>query len=151
MRQSTKVVVASSRKFSDEEKAANSTADGRPPSSRGSSTGNVSSQQGSADRGTTWTKEPWNGKMRGRSFRQSSARRLLQQGTAPPLPGAESNVSNPLDTVNENQATTGIEVHEDGAERGRLFVKVVGVKDLDLPLLQGKTVASFSMRVVFHR
>ena len=148
MRQSTKVVVASSRKFSDEEKAATSTTDGRPSSSRGSSAGNVNSQQGNPDRGTTWTKEPWNGKMRGRSFRQSSARRLLQQGTAPPLPGAESNVSNALGTVNENQATTGIEVHEDGAERGRLFVKVVGVKDLDLPLPQGMSTTLFLIRVI---
>ena len=138
MRQSTKVVVASSRKFSDEEKAALTTNDGRPPSSRNSSAGYTGAQQSNSDRGNTWTKEPWNGKMRGRSFRQSSARRLLQQNTAPPLPGAESNVSNPLDTVNENQASTGIEVHEDGAERGRLFVKVVGVKDLDLPLPQGR-------------
>ena len=138
MRQSTKVVVASSRKFSDEEKAAMSTTDGRLPSSRNSSAGYTGAQKSNSDRGSTWTKEPWNGKMRGRSFRQSSARRLLQQSNAPPLPGAESNVSNPLDTVNENQASAGIEVHEDGAERGRLFVKVVGVKDLDLPLPQGK-------------
>ena len=139
MRQSTKVVVASSRKFSDEEKAAISATDRRPSSSRGSSAGSGNLHQNGADRGTTWTKEPWNGKMRGRSFRQSSAKRLLQQSTAPPLPGAESNVSNPLDTVNENQTTSGVEVHEDGAERGRLFVKVVGVKDLDLPLPQGRT------------
>ena len=50
----------------------------------------------------------------------------------PPLPGQSS----ALDMVQEFEE---FEEYEDGVERGRLFVKVVGVKDLDLPLPQCKS------------
>ena len=151
MRQSTKVVVASSRTVSDEEKGAASAANGRPLHPRNSSSGNDTVKSGGSEKGPAWTKEPWNGKMRGRSFRNSGARRLHQQSTAPPLPGVESNVSAGLGTVDENQAAPDVEVHEDGAERGRLFVKVVGVKDLDMPLPQGRNTITFPIITISIR
>ena len=46
------------------------------------------------------------------------------------MPGQESAVAGGLGAVAEQE----IDEFEDGQERGRLFVKVVGVKDLDLPL-----------------
>lgn len=59
-------------------------------------------------------------------------------GPAPPLPGQHSNVASGLGSVAEDVATPATEEFEEGEERGRLFVKVVGVKDLDLPLPRGK-------------
>ncbi|KAF2277062.1 GTP binding protein-like protein Bud4 [Westerdykella ornata] len=118
MRQNTKVVVASSRQFSDEkptEAAKANTADSRKTS---------------AERKPAWTTEPWNGKARRRSIRTASGRRAAAAGAVPPLPGQESAVAGALDSVQEQNG----EEFEDGTERGRLFVKVVGVKDLDLPL-----------------
>ena len=58
----------------------------------------------------------------------------------PPLPGQESAVTG-LGTVVEDQIMSHGQDYdfEDGAERGRLFVKVVGVKELDLPLPQSKS------------
>jgi hypothetical protein len=46
------------------------------------------------------------------------------------MPGQESAVAGGLGAVAEQE----VDEFEDGQERGRLFVKVVGVKDLDLPL-----------------
>lgn len=129
MRQNTKVVVASSRQFSDEQP---------PPSPTRAETKEMpgSATRKPSDRGPTWTTEPWNGKMRRRSTRQASGgHRKAPNGPMPPLPGQESNVAG-LGIVNE--ASMIEETAEEGAERGRLFVKVVGVKDLDLPLPQGK-------------
>ncbi|KAL5119316.1 Bud site selection protein bud4 [Pleosporales sp. CAS-2024a] len=118
MRQNTKVVVASSRQFSDE----------KPPEAAAASS---SPRKTSAERKPAWTKEPWNGKPRRRSIRTTSGRRVpTATGPAPPLPGQESAVQAGLDSVAEQ----GDEEFEDGEERGRVFVKVVGVKDLDLPL-----------------
>jgi hypothetical protein len=48
------------------------------------------------------------------------------------MPGQDSNVTG-LGIVTE-EASVAEPVPEEGAERGRLFVKVIGVKDLDLPL-----------------
>ncbi|KAF2003138.1 DUF1709-domain-containing protein [Amniculicola lignicola CBS 123094] len=125
MRQNTKVVVASSRNFSDE-KPPSVTEGGKPAKSAQSSP-----RKTSAERKPAWTTEPWNGKARRRSIRTTSgARRAAAAGPAPPLPGQESAVAGGLDSVGENDD----EEFEDGAERGRLFVKVIGVKDLDLPL-----------------
>ncbi|KAI9737100.1 MAG: Bud site selection protein bud4 [Cirrosporium novae-zelandiae] len=124
MRQNTKVVVASSRNIpdldSEEIDAAN----------RGTRSAGPSPRKPSQ---TTWTTEPWNGKMRRRSIRQASGtrQRKRQSGPQPPLPGQQSNV---LENVGENDATSSGDEFEDGEERGRLFVKVVGVKDLELPL-----------------
>ena len=83
--------------------------------------------------GEKWlTAEPWNGKTRRKSTRKSSGRRSnVGVAPAPPLPGQES----ALGRVDEYMTT---DETDEGAERGRLFVKVVGVKDLDLPLPRSK-------------
>ncbi|KAF1917277.1 GTP binding protein-like protein Bud4 [Ampelomyces quisqualis] len=118
MRQNTKVVVASSRQLGEEKPTGESTAAASP-------------RKTSAERKPAWTKEPWNGKPRRKSIRTTSGRRVpTLTGPVPPLPGQESAVSAGLDSVAEQ----GDEEFEDGEERGRVFVKVVGVKDLDLPL-----------------
>jgi hypothetical protein len=115
MRQNTKVVVASS----DHDKGTRSA--GNSPVKK--------------DRPESWTVEPWNGKMRKNSVRdRSSPRKRTPTGPMPPMPGQESNVAGlgiRIDEVPEP-------VELDGGERGRLFVKVMGVKDLDLPLPKGK-------------
>ncbi|KAH8589354.1 cell division protein anillin-domain-containing protein [Bisporella sp. PMI_857] len=111
MRQNTKVVVASS----DNDRGARSA--GNSP---------VKSQ-----RPQSWTVEPWNGQIRKNSLK-SSPRKKTAQGPIPPMPGYESNVAG-LGTLNE-EAAAPEPVVDDGGERGRLFVKVIGVKDLDLPL-----------------
>ncbi|KAF2721521.1 DUF1709-domain-containing protein [Polychaeton citri CBS 116435] len=139
MRQSTKVVVASSRNFSNDtaKSTESSTAPMSPnsgtprPLSRGGS-GRTSARKPSAEQ---WMKtEPWNGKARRKSQRNASAQKAFESSVAPPLPGKES----ALVSVDENYATqaTGSLDGEvaDGVERGRLFVKVVKVKELDLPL-----------------
>jgi hypothetical protein len=55
------------------------------------------------------------------------------------MPGMLSNVSNALNDIGENEAhVPELELLEDGSERGRLFVKVIGVKELELPLPRGK-------------
>jgi hypothetical protein len=134
MRQNTKVVVAK-RHFSNdrpsiEEERPNSADDAV------SRTSSISSpRKASHERAKSWTTEPWNGKVRRKSLR--SVEHKLASGPVPPLPGQESAVSGALDTVVEDQILNHDEV-EDGAERGRLFVKVVGVKDVDLPLPQSK-------------
>ncbi|KAF2270280.1 DUF1709-domain-containing protein [Lojkania enalia] len=128
MRQNTKVVVASSRQFSDEKPPTGTPAVGN----NSSRPANSSPRKTSNERKPAWTTEPWNGKVRRRSIRTTSgARRAATAGPAPPLPGQESAVAGGLDSVAEQNVD---EEFEDGAERGRLFVKVVGVKDLDLPL-----------------
>jgi hypothetical protein len=123
MRQNTKLVVASS----DVDKA---TDDARGTRSAGNS-------PVKKDRPQPWTVEPWNGQMRKRSTRENaSARKKVGSGPAPPLPGFESNVTG-LGIVTEEELTFKQNVGENG-ERGRLFVKVIGVKDLDLPLPKSK-------------
>lgn len=123
MRENTKMVVATSRHFSDER---------RPMSADGiiEKTSKANARKSSAERKPAWTKEPWNGKPRRKSIRTASGRRTRTSlDPAPPLPGQESAVSAGLDSVAEQG-----DEFEDGEERGRVFVKVVGVKDLDLPL-----------------
>lgn len=123
MRENTKVVVASSRQFSDEKPP---TGDGAPES-----VARITSRKASIER-KPWTKEPWNGKPRRKSIRTASGRRArTSEGPAPPLPGQDSAVSGGLGAVAEQSAD---DQFEDGEERGRVFVKVIGVKDLDLPL-----------------
>ena len=134
MRQNTKMVVASSASH-------DSTEDTAERHVRGTrSAGNSPTKQSG-----TWTTEPWNGKMRRKSIRRSggggSPVKKSSSGPAPPLPGMPSNVATGLDSVAESQAAleSSFETDEieDGNERGRLFVKVVGVKELDLPLPKG--------------
>jgi len=118
MRQNTKVVIASS----DVDRAAQDFRGYR-------SAGNSPVKQ----RPQSWTVEPWNGSPRKRSVRDSiGAKKKFPTGPAPPLPGQKSNVDG-LGMVAEDETQVDPNEGENG-ERGRLFVKVIGVKDLDLPL-----------------
>lgn len=76
----------------------------------------------------SWTVEPWNGVPRKRSLRK----RTPASGPVPPLPGQESNAASLHQPSVEDLASEM--ATEESGERGRLFVKVMGVKDLDLPL-----------------
>ena len=58
-------------------------------------------------------------------------------GAVPPLPGQKSNVQEPAAPVEEPEPVLN-EALEEGEERGRLFVKVVGIKYMDLPLPKGR-------------
>jgi hypothetical protein len=128
MRENDKLVVASNRTFSG---SSNETSKSyEPPSSdpmvsRPSLRSARSSPRKPSAEQYIKT-EPWTGKQRRKSKRSSSANRPRPEA-APPLPGQESAA---LGVVSEDQPDDGPE----GAERGRLFVKVVGVKSLDLPL-----------------
>jgi hypothetical protein len=117
MRQNTKVVIASS----DVDKGVRSA--GNSPVKK--------------DRPQSWTVEPWNGQMRKNSVHdRANPRKKTPTGPMPPMPGQESNVTG-LGIVTEEAMEPAI---EEGGERGRLFVKVIGVKDLDLPLPKSKLV-----------
>ena len=86
-----------------------------------------------ASRPQSWTVEPWNPQPRKRS---SVKRRHAATGPAPPLPGQESNATA---MTSANDEDLGMEIAtEESGERGRLFVKVMGVKDLDLPIPRSK-------------
>ncbi|KAI1179961.1 DUF1709-domain-containing protein [Nemania sp. FL0916] len=113
MRQNTKVVTASDKDNEDFRAGARSV--GNSP---------VKGSQ----RPQSWTVEPWNGKQK-RSLRKRHGPSL--GGPVPPLPGQESNATT-MNSVPEED-TSGL-VADDSGEKGRLFVKVMGVKDLDLPL-----------------
>jgi hypothetical protein len=132
MRQNTKVVVANNR-IEDEPKAA-------PATTEPVRDANDVAQAPRKISQPTWTAEPWNGKSRRKSIRgvDKSPRKKVADGPAPPLPGQASNVQDALGAVQEDElAEEEAEEFEDGTERGRLFVKVVGLKDLDLPLPRG--------------
>lgn len=135
MRQNTKVVIASSGSNEIDPDTADDTQDNsmRGTRSAGNSPRKLSQQ--------TWTAEPWNSKVRRKSIRQSggSPQKKLLGGSAPPLPGQASNVASGLNSVAEYQDPLNEDDFEDGAERGCLFVKVMRVKDLDLPLPKGKS------------
>ncbi|KAK4237060.1 cell division protein anillin-domain-containing protein [Achaetomium macrosporum] len=110
MRQNTKVVTASDKDVDDLRACR--------------SAGNSPVKQA---RPQSWTVEPWSG-VRKRSLRT----RVPVTGPVPPLPGQESNAVAPSQVREED---LGVEMAtEDSGERGRLFVKVMGVKDLDLPI-----------------
>ena len=89
----------------------------------------------------TWTAEPWNPKARRKSIRvggeKAMSKRKPVEGPVPPLPGQASSVQESLEAVAEDELGEE-EEWEEGAERGRLFVKVVGVKDLQMPFPQRK-------------
>ncbi|PGH36139.1 hypothetical protein GX50_00994 [[Emmonsia] crescens] len=132
MRHNTKVIVASSRQ--DETTGPNdSPVDGDP---RGTKSAGNSPRKPSQQ---TWTTEPWNGKTRRQSIKLAGGmpKKKPVPGSVPPLPGQESNAKQEVGGVDESEANAGEEI-EEGDERGRLFVKVVGVKDLDLPLARGE-------------
>ncbi|KAI1123198.1 DUF1709-domain-containing protein [Nemania abortiva] len=113
MRQNTKLVTASDK--DNEDFRAGTRSVGNSP---------VKQQH---QRPQSWTVEPWNGKQK-RSIRKRHGPSL--SGPVPPLPGQETNATT-MNSVPEEEAS---EVADDCGERGRLFVKVMGVKDLDLPL-----------------
>jgi hypothetical protein len=136
MRQNTKVIVASSRQ--DDPSPPETGVDGRDTKSAGNSPRKASQQ--------TWTTEPWNGKTRRQSIKIAGGmpKKRPVGGPVPPLPGQQSNAKEALDCVDEN--LNADDDLEDDAERGRLFVKVVGVKDLDLPLPRGECSPFFIKR-----
>lgn len=81
------------------------------------------------NRPESWVVEPWSPHYRHRSTRK---RATGTTGAVPPLPGQESNATainrSSLEDTQSEVATV------ESGERGRLFVKVMGVKDLDLPM-----------------
>ena len=122
MRQNTKLVVASSDVDKGDEFHGTRSAGNSPVKK---------------DRPQSWTVEPWNGQMRKNSVRdRSNPRKKPATGPVPPMPGQESNVTG-LGILTE-EASALEPMVEEGGERGRLFVKVMGVKDLDLPLPKSK-------------
>ncbi|KAF7562181.1 hypothetical protein G7046_g1946 [Stylonectria norvegica] len=112
MRQNTKVITASD-KDTDEPRIARSA--GNSPVKM--------------DRPQSWTVEPWNSKSRRSSVRKRAG---MSMGSVPPMPGQQSNAM-ALNQVAEEDYSLEMATPESG-ERGRLFVKVMGVKDLDLPI-----------------
>ncbi|KAH7170419.1 hypothetical protein EDB81DRAFT_941323 [Dactylonectria macrodidyma] len=112
MRQNTKLISASD-KDTDEPRGARS----------------VGNSPIKEDRPLSCVVEPWNSKPRPRSTRKRVGGSV---GYIPPLPGQESNAT-ALNQVVEEDLSLEMATPESG-ERGRLFVKVMGVKDLDLPL-----------------
>ena len=129
MRQNTKVIIASSNTNDESQtapqNAATKNAETKPE--------NASPRKASQP---TWTAEPWNGKMRRQSSKAPGAiKKKPVPGAVPPLPGMPSNVQDVQQSIEEVET----EQPEDDQERGRLFVKVVGVRDLDLPLPKGKS------------
>lgn len=142
MRQNTKVVVASERALPEELNL--------PPPTESETSNTAAPEPNEVYNSTrkasqpTWTAEPWNNKSRRRSIRvggeKATAKRKPVDGPVPPLPGLPSNVQDNLGAVTEEElAEEEAEEFEEGAERGRLFVKVIGVKDLQLPFPQSKS------------
>lgn len=134
MRQNTKVIIASS----NADESASSNVQLPPPSARGTRSAGNSPRKPSHERPQALNIESWNGsKIRRKSIRDgsSSPKKKPVEGSAPPIPGKESNVTGVPSGTTQTETTP--EEHEPGAERGRLFVKVIGVKDLDLPLPRG--------------
>ncbi|PYI23630.1 DUF1709-domain-containing protein [Aspergillus violaceofuscus CBS 115571] len=131
MRHNTKVIIASSSTEDDTvptpgEDPAESRATRAAPTPR------KASQQ-------TWTTVPWNGQTRRASMRTASGvvRKKTASGPVPPLPGQQSSVQEPSTTIEEAEPALNGAL-EEGEERGRLFVKVIGMKYLDLPLPRGE-------------
>ncbi|KAK4937102.1 Bud site selection protein bud4 [Elasticomyces elasticus] len=138
MRQNTKIVVASERISQDEMQSPELP---KPYDETFNPPSPDANQVQPSPRKTsqpTWTAEPWNGKMRRKSIRvggdKAMSKRKALDGPVPPLPGQASNAQE-LNAVTEDEIAED-EEWEDGAERGRLFVKVVGVKDLQMPFPQ---------------
>jgi hypothetical protein len=133
MRQNTKVVVASERVSHD---------DSRPTDGALGAPSVEPNEVIASPRKTsqpTWTAEPWNGKSRRKSIRVGGETSpMKRKEVAPPLPGQASAVDTLNAVTEDDLAEEEAEDFEDGAERGRLFVKVIGVKDLQLPFPQRK-------------
>jgi hypothetical protein len=132
MRHNTKVIIASSSRNDDEPATASG---GAPTDSRGTKPAAPTPRKASQQ---TWTTVPWNGQPRRASIRQASGiRKKPVPGPMPPLPGQQSNVQETPATIEESEPALNGALDE-GEERGRLFVKVVGMKYLDLPLPRGE-------------
>lgn len=134
MRQNTKVVIASNRNEEEPTLAA----DQNNPDPRGTRSAGSSPRKASQQ---TWTTVPWNGQARRPSVKIAASipKKKPVPGSVPPLPGHQSNVQEAPATIDENEPMIS-EAYEEGEERGRLFVKVVGIKYLDLPMPRGKMV-----------
>ncbi|KAL2848836.1 hypothetical protein BJY01DRAFT_211429 [Aspergillus pseudoustus] len=134
MRHNTKVIVASSR---PEEEPVPTPTSGEA-SAEAKSTKSAASPQRKVSQ-QTWTTVPWNSGARRASIRTPSGaiRKKPVAGPVPPLPGQPSAAQEPPTPVEEIEPTFNT-AFEDGEERGRLFVKVVGLKYLDLPLPRGE-------------
>ncbi|QUC18595.1 uncharacterized protein UV8b_02836 [Ustilaginoidea virens] len=109
MRQNTKVITASDKDGDDPHK-----------------TKSAQSSPIKQSRPASWVVEPWNTESRSRSSRK---RVNDANGPAPPLPGNAAAVGQGIEEDLQSEVAT-----IDSGERGRLFVKVMGVKNLDLPL-----------------
>jgi hypothetical protein len=133
MRQNTKVVVASNRNVSEaiSQQSTSSTTVTAPLSSTPAATAAPAKQIRKPSE--PWKAEPWNGKMRRQSTRRSNIVPEKRMSAVPPLPGQASNAE-ALDAYVEDQLANVNDDPENPVERGRLFVKVVQVKELDLPL-----------------
>ncbi|KAL4978606.1 hypothetical protein BDW66DRAFT_16324 [Aspergillus desertorum] len=132
MRHNTKVIVASSRPEEEPVPSSNGESSGDARSTKpGASPQRKVSQQ-------TWTTVPWNSGARRASIRTPSGaiRKKPVGGPVPPLPGQPSIAQEPPTPIEEIEPA--FNALEDGEERGRLFVKVVGLKYLDLPLPKGE-------------
>ncbi|KAL5335937.1 GTP-binding protein [Aspergillus crustosus] len=131
MRHNTKVIVASSR---PEEEPVPTPATGEPGTDAKNTKPPRSPQRKVSQQ--TWTTMPWNSGARRASIRTPSGaiRKKPVAGPVPPLPGQQSAAQEPPTPVEETEPTA----FEDGEERGRLFVKVVGLKYMDLPLPRGE-------------
>lgn len=76
----------------------------------------------------SWVIEPWDGQGR----RRASRKRPGTAGAVQPPPAQDGGAPGPNHVVEEDSHSETATI--DTVERGRLFVKVLGVKDLDLPL-----------------
>lgn len=137
MRQNTKVIIASSNADDETQSAESSSASGNSGSSdakSGPPTGQRKTSQ------PTWVAEPWNSKTRRQSLKMNGQgiKKKPVPGAVPPLPGMSSSVQDSRQGAEDLESPSLADQFEDGQERGRLFVKVVGVKDLDLPLPRGR-------------
>lgn len=141
MRQNTKIVVASERISQDECRSPELPASNDEGLLRPAPEANQVHPSPRKTSQPAWTAEPWNGKMRRKSIRvggeKAVSKRKPVEGPVPPLPGQVSNAQETLEAVAEDEIGEEDE-WEEGAERGRLFVKVVGVKDLQMPFPQRK-------------
>lgn len=131
MRQNTKVIVASSHNEEDTATTpGQAAAEARISRTPGNTTRKPSQQ--------TWTTVPWNSGRRRSSIRTASGipKKKPVPGSVPPLPGQQSNVQDATAPVEDTEPALN-DALDEGEERGRLFVKVVGMKYLDMPLPKG--------------
>ena len=138
MRQNTKVVVASNRQISEDFRQASATT--TTPSVVAAATASAASTKPLSARKPSepWKAEPWNGKVRRQSTRRSNIVPERRMEPVPPLPGQASNAE-AVDAVDETPAYDNDD-SGNPVERGRLFVKVVQIKDLELPIPRCKCV-----------